>query len=76
VNQNCAYIKRGDHADCFRAGGGRGAKDDWCPSCLLLRTERAERVIGTLASWLVQAQTGFGVQDARGIERLLGTPPE
>ena len=35
------------------------------------RIERLERAVGTMAWWLVQAQTGFGERDARGIERIL-----
>jgi hypothetical protein len=35
------------------------------------RLDRAELAIGTMASWLVQAQTGFGAQDAEGIEKIL-----
>lgn len=35
------------------------------------RVERCERAIGTMAQWLVQAQTGFGAQDAEGIEKIL-----
>lgn len=33
--------------------------------------ERLRFAVATLAWWLVQAQTGFGVQDARGIEDIL-----
>ncbi len=36
------------------------------------RLDRIEKAITTMAWWLVQAQTGFGVQDARGIEDILG----
>lgn len=35
------------------------------------RVERCEKAIGTMANWLVQAQTGFGKQDAEGIEKIL-----
>lgn len=35
------------------------------------KTERHDRAIGTMAQWLVQAQTGFGAQDAEGIEKIL-----
>ena len=35
------------------------------------RVERCERAIGTMAQWLVQAQTGFGAHDAEGIEKIL-----
>lgn len=35
------------------------------------RLDRIELAITTMASWLVQAQTGFGVQDAEGIEKIL-----
>ena len=32
---------------------------------------RLEKAVGTMAWWLVQAQTGFGEHDARGIEAIL-----
>ena len=35
------------------------------------RLDRIEKAISTMASWLVQAQTGFGQQDAEGIEKIL-----
>lgn len=35
------------------------------------RLDRIELAIGTMASWLVQAQTGFGTKDAEGINRIL-----
>ena len=35
------------------------------------RLKRIELAIGTMAQWLVQAQTGFGAQDAEGIEKIL-----
>jgi len=35
------------------------------------RLDRIELAIGTMAQWLVQAQTGFGAQDAEGIEKIL-----
>lgn len=35
------------------------------------RITRLEDLVGTLAAWLVQAQTGFGQQDYGGIERLI-----
>jgi hypothetical protein len=35
------------------------------------RLERIEKALRTLAWWLVQAQTGFGQHDARGIEDIL-----
>lgn len=35
------------------------------------RQDRHEKAISTMAQWLVQAQTGFGVQDASGIEQIL-----
>jgi hypothetical protein len=38
---------------------------------LVDRLDRIERAITTLAWWLVQAQTGFGERDARGIEDIL-----
>ena len=37
------------------------------------RIARLEKAVSTMAWWLVQAQTGFGVQDARGIEDILAT---
>lgn len=33
-NPDCAFIQRGDFNDCAHAGGGRGAKDEWCASCV------------------------------------------
>jgi len=35
------------------------------------RLERIEQAIRTMARWLVEAQTGFNLQDARGIEDIL-----
>jgi hypothetical protein len=35
------------------------------------RVERQEKALRTLVWWLVQAQTGFGQHDARGIEDIL-----
>jgi DNA-binding CsgD family transcriptional regulator len=35
------------------------------------RVERLELAVGTLAQWLVQAQTGFSARDAEGIEKIL-----
>ena len=35
------------------------------------RLDRIEQAIGTMAQWLVDAQTGFGVKDAEGIEKIL-----
>lgn len=35
------------------------------------RIARLEYVVATMATWLVQAQTGFGAQDARAIEKML-----
>ena len=35
------------------------------------RLDRLELAVGTMAQWLVQAQTGFGAHDAEGIERIL-----
>lgn len=32
------------------------------------RIRALEQTVKTLAAWLVQAQTGFGIQDLRGIE--------
>jgi hypothetical protein len=37
----------------------------------LLRLDRCEEAINTMAHWLVQAQTGFGAQDAEGIRKIL-----
>jgi hypothetical protein len=43
-----------------------------CFFCALdVRLDRIEKAISTMASWLVQAQTGFGEQDARGIDDIL-----
>lgn len=36
-----------------------------------VRLDRIERALSTLVWWLVQAQTGFGQQDARGIQDIL-----
>ncbi len=35
------------------------------------RLDRIELAIGTMAQWLVQAQTGFGAHDAEGVEKIL-----
>lgn len=35
------------------------------------RLERIEKAISVMAWWLVQAQTGFGRQDAIGIDDIL-----
>lgn len=35
------------------------------------RVERLEKAVLTMAGWLVDAQTGFGVRDYEGIERIL-----
>lgn len=35
------------------------------------RIARLEWALTVMASWLVQAQTGFGAQDAKGIEAIL-----
>ena len=35
------------------------------------RMDRVELAVGTMAQWLVQAQTGFGAHDAAGIEKIL-----
>lgn len=35
------------------------------------RLDRIEEAITTMAHWLVQAQTGFGEQDVKGIEKIL-----
>ena len=35
------------------------------------RLDRLEEAVGTMAHWLVDAQTGFGAKDAEGIEKIL-----
>lgn len=35
------------------------------------QVKRQEKAISMMAQWLVQAQTGFGANDASGIERIL-----
>jgi hypothetical protein len=35
------------------------------------RVERQDKAIRTMASWLVQAQTGFGQKDYEGIVAIL-----
>ena len=35
------------------------------------RLDRLERALVTLAAWLVQAQSGLGERDVRGIEKIL-----
>lgn len=35
------------------------------------RLDRLEMAVGTMAQWLVQAQTGFNAKDAEGIEKIL-----
>ena len=35
------------------------------------RLERLEKAVSVMAWWLVQAQTGFGRQDAIGIDDIL-----
>jgi hypothetical protein len=35
------------------------------------RLDRIEEAINTTVDWLVEAQTGFGVQDAEGIKKIL-----
>lgn len=35
------------------------------------RLDNLELAVGTMAQWLVQAQTGFGAHDAEGIEKIL-----
>jgi hypothetical protein len=35
------------------------------------RLDRIELAVGTMAQWLVQAQTGFSAKDAEGIEKIL-----
>lgn len=34
LNPECAFVLRGDFNDCAHAGGGRGASDAWCESCI------------------------------------------
>jgi len=41
---------------------------------LQVRVERLEKAVTTMAWWLVQAQTGFGDLDARGIEDIIRPP--
>lgn len=38
---------------------------------LQAQVDRQGKAISTMASWLVQAQTGFSQQDASGIEKIL-----
>lgn len=38
---------------------------------LIVRVNRLEKAVLTMAWWLVQCQTGFGVQDAKGIEKII-----
>jgi hypothetical protein len=38
---------------------------------LEIRIGRLDLAICTMATWLVQAQTGFGTKDALGIERIV-----
>ena len=38
---------------------------------LRAEVELLKEAVTTMAWWLVQAQTGFGKQDAEGIERIL-----
>lgn len=38
------------------------------------RLQRIEESITTMAWWLVQAQSGFGERDARGIQDILHSP--
>ena len=41
------------------------------------RVGRLEDAVSTMAQWLVSAQTGFGAQDAEGIEKILrGEKPD
>lgn len=35
------------------------------------RLDRIEEAVSTMAHWLVEAQTGFGEQDAQGIDKIL-----
>ncbi len=50
-NPNCTFILRGDYNDCAHAGGGRGAKDKWCESCLFIR--RVLETFATDPNWAV-----------------------
>ncbi len=36
---------------------------------------RIDKAVSTMAWWLVQAQTGFGQRDARGIQDILDGAP-
>jgi hypothetical protein len=45
------------------------------PVDLDVRVARLEQSVRTLVWWLVQAQTGFGEGDARGIEDILDGAP-
>jgi hypothetical protein len=41
------------------------------------RLDRLERAVETMAQWLVEAQTGFGIKDYEGIKAILdGTDKE
>lgn len=35
------------------------------------RLDRLELAVGTMATWLVQAQTGFSAKDAENVEKIL-----
>lgn len=44
---------------------------------LEIKLGRVELAVSTMATWLVQAQTGFNAQDSQGIERILrGESPQ
>jgi len=62
-----AASKHGGSSKDFSAHGDEAAR----LADLELRVARLERALTTAAWWLVQAQTGFGVNDARGIEDIL-----
>lgn len=40
------------------------------------RIEALEETVGTLAAWLVDAQTGFAVRDYKAIEKLISEARE
>lgn len=51
-------------------------RDDVAARALAARLDRIEKAITTMAAWLVQAQTGFRIQDLRGIEDILKAPTD
>jgi hypothetical protein len=52
------------------SSGFHEAAVDWMEEATA-ELARQREAISTMAWWLVQAQTGFGMQDARGIEDIL-----